>query len=780
MSDITILNVEDYGASREATSELLRREGFTVVEAVTGAEALQLVKTVQPRMVLLDVKLPDISGLEVCRRIKADYATASIPVLQVSASYVTGRDRVRSLESGADAYLIKPVESEELIATIRALLRMREAEEARRESEARYQLLFEGNSLPTVIFDLETLRFLAINEAAVRHYGFSREEFLSMTISDIRPSQDTPAMEDFVSSGLNTIPNAAQWKHLKKDGTIIEVEIVWHELIFRGRHALLFLAKDVTERKQAREALQESEERFRMMADTAPVMIWVSGADKLCTFFNKPWLDFTGRTMDQEMGEGWAEGIHPEDYDRCLNEYSLAFDARRKFSLEFRLRRHDGRYRWVLNEGVPRFSSDGRFAGYIGSCIDITERKRVEAEREELLVKEQRAREEAQAANRAKDEFIAVVSHELRAPLNAMLGWARILRSTRVDEATLSHAIEIIERSARTQSKLIEDLLDTSRIVSGKLRLDIRPVELRSVIENAAQVLHPAAEARGIDIRLRFDVEREIITGDADRLQQIVWNLLSNAIKFTPNGGRVEVLLQRADPHVRLTVTDTGKGISPEYLPYIFDRFHQADASSTRRYGGLGLGLSLVRHLVELHGGTVCAESDGEGRGATFTVNLPLRAVRPQPTELESVGIGGVHIVPSTLDGVWALVVDDETDARDLLTTLLQQYGARVTPAASAAEALSVLSEVEPGRQPDVLVSDIGMPDVDGYALIRRVRALDPERGGRIPAIALTAYGRPIDRIRALSAGFQMHMPKPVEPAELAMVIASLTGRAGD
>ncbi len=656
MSDITILNVEDYAASREATSELLRREGFAVIEAATGAEALQLVKTVQLQLVLLDVKLPDISGHEVCRQIKADYATALIPVLQISAAYVTGQDRVRGLESGADAYLMKPVEAEELIATIKALLRMREAEEARRETEARYQLLFEGNSLPTLIFDLETLRFLAINHAAVRHYGFSREEFLSMTIRDLRPSEDTLAMEDFVSSGLNTIPNAAQWKHLKRDGTILEVEIVWHELIFRGRHSLLLLAKDVTESK------------------------------------------------------------------------------------------------------------------------------RVEAEREELLGKEQRAREEAQAANRAKDEFLAVVSHELRAPLNAMLGWARILRSTRVDDATLSHAIEIIERSARTQSKLIEDLLDTARIVTGKLRLDIQPVELRRVIESAAQVLHPAAEAKGIDIRLAFDVEREVITGDADRLQQIVWNLLSNAIKFTPNGGQVEVLLQRADPHVRLTVTDTGKGISPGYMPYIFDRFHQADSSSTRRHGGIGLGLSLVRHLVELHGGTVYAESDGEGRGATFTVNLPLRAVRPQPTELESVGLGvaGVADVPSTLDGVWALVVDDETDARELLTTLLQQYGARVTPAASAAEALSVLSAVEPGRQPDILVSDIGMPDVDGYTLIRRVRALAPERGGRIPAIALTAYGRSIDRIRALSAGFQMHMPKPVEPAELALVIASLTGRAGN
>jgi PAS domain S-box-containing protein len=691
---------------------------------------------------------------------------------------VTGEDRVRGLESGADAYLVKPVEAQELVATIKALLRMREAEEARRESEARYQLLFEGNSLPTFILDLETLELLAVNEAAVRHYGFEREEFLAMTIKDLRASKDVAGIEDYLSSGPDAVPNAAHWSHLKKDGTIIDIEIVWHELIFRGRHAFLLLAKDITERKQAREALQESEERFRMMADTAPVMIWVSGTDKRCNFFNKPWLDFTGRSMERQMSSGWIEGIHPDDYEQCLTDYNAAFDARRRFSLECRYQRKDGEYRWVLNEGIPRFSADGRFAGYIGSCIDITERKRAEADREELLGKEQRAREDAQAANRAKDEFLAVVSHELRAPLNAMLGWARILRSTRIDEATTAHAIEIIERSARNQSKLIEDLLDTARIVSGKLRLDIQPVDLTAVIEDAVEVLHPAAQAKGILIQMSLDVGREVITGDPDRLQQIVWNLLSNAIKFTPHGGTVEIRLQRADPHVRLTVSDTGKGVSFEYLPYIFDRFRQVDSSSTRRHGGLGLGLSLVRHLVELHGGTVYCESPGEGQGATFTVNLPLRAVRVMTPDNEAFGYGppgGAW----TLEGVRVLVVDDEADARELVTTLLEQYGATVTAVGSAVEALAALTDAPADRKSHVLVSDISMPDVDGYALIRRVRELAPDECSNIPAIALTAYGRSIDRIRALSAGFQMHMPKPVEPAELITIVASLTGRAG-
>ena len=656
MSQIKIVNVEDDPSSREATSEILRLEGFTVLEAATGQDALRIVADVKPQLVVLDVRLPDINGYEICRRLKADRATASIPILHVSASYVSGKDRVRGLEGGADAYLVKPVEPDELIATINALLRMRDAEDAQKETEQRYQVLFESSSLPTWVCDLDTLEFLEVNRAAIAHYGYSREEFLAMTIRDIRPAEDVAMMEGYVAKIPDAVSNAVEWRHKKKDGTIIETEIIWHELLYRGRRALL-----------------------------------VSGND-------------------------------------------------------------------------------------------ITERKRAEAERERLLRQEQEAREQAEAASRSKDEFLAMVSHELRAPLNAMLGWAQILRSTKVDESTMTHAVEIIERSARTQSRLIEDLLDTARIVSGKLRLDIKPVDLTSVVENAVEVLRPAAEGKGIDVQLALNAPSEVITGDADRLQQIVSNLLSNAIKFTPQGGRVELRLERADPHVRITVSDTGKGISPAYLPFIFDRFHQADSGSTRRHTGLGLGLSLVRHLVELHGGAVYAQSAGEGAGATFTVNLPLRAVLPQVRDIDGeppVFSSEEKLSAPSLVGVWALVVDDEADARELVATLLQQCGAKVTTVASAEEALSVLKAGEGGLQPDVIVSDVSMPDVDGYELIRRVRERSTKGGGRIPAVALTAYGRSVDRIRALSAGFQMHMPKPVEPAELATVVASLTGRAG-
>lgn len=655
MTQIKIVNVDDHDGSREATSELLRNQGFSIFEASTGTDALRLVAEVRPHLVLLDVRLPDISGHEVCRRLKADRLTSSIPILQISASFTTRRDRVAGLESGADGYLAKPVEPDELVATIKALIRLREAEEARLETEARYYFLFERNSLPTWIVDMESLEFLEVNEAAVRQYGYSREEFLAMTIKAIRPPEDVPSVQEYLGRIPDTVPNAAQWRHRKKDGTTLDVEIIWHELFYRGRHALLVLSKDITDRKFA------------------------------------------------------------------------------------------------------------------------------EAEREHLLASEKAAREEAQAASRAKDAFLAIVSHELRAPLNAILGWAAILRSPNADEATKAHAAETIERSALIQSKLIEDLLDSARVVRGHLRLEVQPVDLTAVIEAAVDVLHPAAEAKEIEVHRTFVAEREVITGDPDRLQQIVSNLLSNAIKFTPAGGRVEIVLERADPHVRLSVADTGKGISPEFLPYVFERFHQPDGSSTRRHSGLGLGLSLVRNLVELHGGTVHAESPGEGRGTTFTVNLPLRAVRPQAPDAESTPLSGMADLrtASILKGVWALVVDDEADARDLVATLLQQYGAKVTSVASAEEALEVLGSKKTDKRPDVLVSDISMPEVDGYALIGRVRELAPDQGGRIPAVALTAYGRAIDRIRALSAGFNMHIPKPVEPAELATVVASLTGRAG-
>src|SRR5262245_41598512 len=669
------------------------------------------------------------------------------------------------------------------------------------------------------------------------------------------------------------------------------------------------------ERKRAEEALRASEEKFRVLADTAPVMVWMSGTDKLCTFFNKPWLDFTGRAIEEELGAGWAEGVHRDDYDRCLDTYFKSFEAREPFEMEYRLRRHDGEYRWMLDHGIPRFSPggdflgyigsliditerrqaevmlresearfqhmadtapamlwvtepDGRctfisrgwheftgqteqealgkggfgwldavhpdereqsgrvfleankkhepftldyrlrradgvyrwaidtgrprfdkegvFLGYVGSVIDITERKLAEAEREHCA-QEQVARATAEAANRSKDEFLAMVSHELRSPLNAILGYTRMLRSCPVDRESINNVISIVERNAKAQLQIVEDLLDSARIIAGKLRIEPGPVDLVPVLEAAIDTARSAAEAKGVTLAADFAPLPEQVLGDPTRLQQIVWNLLTNAVKFTPEGGLVELRMEGDADNVRITVSDTGKGIEPEFLPFVFDHFKQADPSSARRHGGLGLGFSLVKHLVELHGGTIAAESEGKGRGAAFTVTLPRRqfefieapprAVAHREVRTE----GAIMIDPNlSLEGMSVLVVDDQEEARELLIQALGEYGAQATAVSSGLEVLAYLSDPPGGKRPDALILDIAMPDEDGYTVLKKVRALEAARGDaavQIPAIALTAYGRSEDRLRALQEGFQMHVTKPVEPAELAVVIASVTTR---
>jgi CheY-like chemotaxis protein/two-component sensor histidine kinase len=355
-----------------------------------------------------------------------------------------------------------------------------------------------------------------------------------------------------------------------------------------------------------------------------------------------------------------------------------------------------------------------------------------------------------------------------------MLGYARLLRFGPLDAQRIRNAVDVIERGGRTQTQLIDDLLDTARIISGKLRLEIGPVSLAQVIEDAIQTIYPAANAKGITIKTDLDPNIDQITGDVQRLQQVVWNLLSNAVKFTPTGGHVETVLARVDPHICITVRDTGKGIRPDFLPYVFDRFRQADASSTRRYGGLGLGLALVKYLVELHGGTIEAWSDGEGKGSSFKVLLPVPAVSPRESDTV---FPAFESRKAMLAGVRALVVDDEDDARELVKTVIAQYGAEVVASRSAGEAFTLITTTPERTRPDVVVADLSMPDEDGYSLLRRVREWEREHGRFTPAVALTAYGRSEDRKRALTAGFQMHVAKPVEPDELAVVIAGIVKR---
>jgi signal transduction histidine kinase/CheY-like chemotaxis protein len=385
----------------------------------------------------------------------------------------------------------------------------------------------------------------------------------------------------------------------------------------------------------------------------------------------------------------------------------------------------------------------------------------------------ERARDEAEAGNRAKDEFLAVVSHELRTPLTPILSWTRLLGGGKLDGAATRRALESIERNVKSQAQLVEDLLDVSRIIAGKVRLDLQQVELGPLIEGAVDSTRPAADAKGIRVQVLLDPRAGAVAGDPQRLQQVLWNLLSNAIKFTPKGGRVQVQLKRVNSHVEVSVSDTGQGIKPEFLPHVFDRFRQADSSSKRVHGGLGLGLAIVRHIVELHGGRARAESAGEGQGATFTVELPLSLIRTAvtPARVHPTSEGALAFAPTTtLAAVRILVVDDEPDTLETLQHVLEACGAEVRTAVSAQEALAILAE----WRPDLLVSDIGMPGEDGYELIRKVRALAPDQGGQIPALALTAYARVEDRLRVLGAGFQMHVAKPIEPAELVAVVGSL------
>ncbi len=408
---------------------------------------------------------------------------------------------------------------------------------------------------------------------------------------------------------------------------------------------------------------------------------------------------------------------------------------------------------------------------------EIAERTRAEEELRDSLVRERLARTEAETANRMKDEFLATVSHELRTPLNAIMGWSHMLRNGRLDPAVSERALETIHRNAKAQAQLVEDILDVSRMISGKLRLEMEPVDVAAVINAAIDAVQLAAEAKGIEFSVTLDPSARLTLGDSSRLQQVVWNLLSNAIKFTPHGGSVSVQLERVESSVQLRVSDTGQGIKPEFLPFVFDRFRQADASSTRKVGGLGLGLGIVRHLTELHGGTVAAQSEGEGQGSTFTIKLPLARERAR---YRRSGTGSLRKVdeerPTSepvpfLDDVQVLLVDDDQDTLQLLTVSLNESHAQVQTASSVAEALEVLEWFKP----DVLVSDLAMPGEDGYSLIGKVRAIEAEKGRQIPAVALTSYVRIEDRTRALSAGFNMFVPKPIEPDELIIAIASLT-----
>jgi hypothetical protein len=519
--------------------------------------------------------------------------------------------------------------------------------------------------------------------------------------------------------------------------------------------------------------LSKSEERFRTLCACSPLGIYLADVEGRCTYMNPRCEAISGLILDKSLAEVWQREAHPEDRDRVVAHLSAWIQESQEYSSEFRLAGSET-VRWIHVQSSPMFSDLGKLIGHVGTVRDITDRKQAEEERGRLI-REQVARQEAERANQMKDEFLAILSHELRTPLNAILGWSRLLRVKKFDEETIDKALETIERNAKSQSQLIEDILDVSRILRGKLNLNKHPIRLESVIELAIDSLQPLAEEKSIVLELTCSPKVTEVIGDSDRLQQIVWNLLSNAIKFTPEEGKVEVRLESVGDEAQIQIIDNGIGIAPDFLPYVFDRFRQADSSTTRSYGGLGLGLAIVRHLVEQHGGKVYAENN-PGEGAKFTVALPLAQRNALADDDDWSEVNDQAGPLPTLVNLQLLVVDDDDDTREFLIALLEEEGAMVRSASSVAEALAALES----SWPDVLLSDIGMPGADGYELITRVREMEVLRGGKMPAIALTAYARESERQQALEAGFQMHLSKPVEVTQLIAGIANLAGMLVD
>jgi len=545
------------------------------------------------------------------------------------------------------------------------------------------------------------------------------------------------------------------------------------------------LAKEIRERRLAEQEAHQQGEQLRVTLASIGDAVIATDATGLVTFMNAVAESLTGWTMLQSIGRPLSEIFHVvNEHTREIVENPVAKVAQQKTIVGLHnhtvLIAKNGIERLIDDSGAPIKDAAGKLIGVVLVFRDVTERKQVEQQRERLLGLEREARAQAELASRIKDDFLATVSHELRTPLNAIMGWANLMRRSKMPLEKVYDALEIIERNAQAQSQIINDILDVSRIISGRLQVEAKLNSLIPVIDAALDAVRPASEAKEIRLQLLVDPSTGPVLGDANRLQQIVWNLLTNAIKYTPKGGLVQIQLEQVDSNVELTVKDTGIGIKRDFLPFVFDRFRQADSATTRKVGGLGLGLAIVRHLVELQGGTVSAESEGEGQGATFKVRFPIAVVTgnfsQSPAELfREKEQPEQSPYEANLSGLRILAIDDEPDARALLEAVLSQCGADVKTAASSEEGLEIIK----GWRPNVIVSDIGMPEEDGYRFIRRVRALPPEEGGDTPAAALTAYARAEDRLRVLSSGYQTHLPKPIEPAELAAAVASLAKRSG-
>ncbi|MGN6506003.1 MAG: hybrid sensor histidine kinase/response regulator, partial [Tepidisphaeraceae bacterium] len=559
-----------------------------------------------------------------------------------------------------------------------------------------------------------------------------------------------------------------------------EGQIVWGRCTFspiRDGDSLstLVVIHDITNQREVEQKLRESEERLQLAVTTGRLGVWEMNLQTQEMQLSECCRSLHGRSAQEPLTcEALRAQTHPDDLPRYVAAFGESVRNQTPFEVEYRTRWPDGQERWLQMRGQPSKAASGEPVRMVGVCQDITARREAEERRLYFLEAERAARSEAERVGRMKDEFLATLSHELRTPLNAIMGWSQILQGLSPDAEEFKQGLSTIERNARAQAQIIEDLLDMSRIISGKVRLEMAPVHIRPIIEAAIETVRPSAQGKGITLETDVRLTSDLVMADANRLQQVFWNLLSNSIKFTPRGGSVRVSSQEGSELIEIRVSDTGTGIDPAFLPYVFDRFRQADPSSTRKHSGLGLGLSIVKQLVDLHGGTISVQSETGGGGTTFTLVLPKTSAPSEPAPAKpgvfyEVGKAPAHAHPR-IDGVRVLIVDDEPDARNLAQRVMANAHAAVTTADSVPEAIRQLEQATY----DVLLSDIGMPGQDGYDLIRRVREMAEPAIANIPAIALTAYARFDDRERTRRAGYQVHLAKPIEPDSLISAVAHL------
>ena len=645
------------------------------------------------------------------------------------------------------------------------------------EAQEHFRLLVSG-VLEHAIFLMDTQGYIRTwNAGAENIKGYRPAEIIGQHFSRFYPPEAVASGKP--ARALATALSEGHYREegwrVRKDGTLFWASVVISAVRDEaGQHTgFLKITRDLTDRKRAEDALRESEEKFRLMVEAVKdyaifmldpnghVASWNPGAERI-----------KGYTADEILGSHFSR-FYPEAEvaaEKPQKELAIAVEQGRYEEEGWRVRK-DGTTFWASVIITPVWDEKHTLRGFAKVTQDLT--RRLQAEQQQMqLLREQAARAEAEKTNQAKDEFLAVLSHELRTPLNAIVGWAHLLRAApNLDDTQVARGLEAIDRNATIQTQIVSDVLDISRMTSGKIRLTPRRVDPAEVVSAALDTVRPAAAAKGIELRASRPEQAAFVYADADRLQQVIWNVLQNAIKFTPSGGHVEATVARRTSHVEISIADTGAGIAPDFLPHVFESFRQADSSSSRKHGGLGLGLAIVKQLVELHGGRVEARSEGEGKGTTVSVRLPLM---PLAADVPGPPVG--HRPTPRLSGVSVLVVDDHADTRELVALALKQAGATVVTAAGAGEGLAALR----AERPDVLLCDIEMPGESGYELMQKVRALPPNAGGLTPAIALTAYARDEDRVRTLLAGFQRHLPKPVRPDELASAVAALAGTIRD